>query len=78
VDHYKGVYQFINQDFARFLPERFALVNREQDLGDEGLRQAKMTYRPSGFVKKYRVTREAPAPIAGPAVSAEGGGPEAE
>jgi len=30
-------------------------VNREQDLGDEGLRQAKMTYRPSGFVRKYRV-----------------------
>jgi hypothetical protein len=25
------------------------------------MRQAKMTYRPSGFVKKYRVTRQLPA-----------------
>ena len=50
---YKGIYQFINQTFAASLPESFAHVNREQDLGDPGLRQAKMTYRPSGFVRKY-------------------------
>ena len=35
----------------------FKSINREQDLGDEGLRQAKMTYRPSGFVNKYRVVK---------------------
>lgn len=55
VDGYKGIYQFINQAFAQALPKYFRVVNREQDLGDEGLRQAKMTYRPFGFVKKYRV-----------------------
>lgn len=54
-DGYKGIYQFINQAFAQTLPSYFKSVNREQDLGDEGLRQAKMTYRPYGFVKKYRV-----------------------
>jgi hypothetical protein len=53
VDEYKGIYQFINQSFAASLPRYFTLINREQDLGDEGLRQAKMTYRPSGFVRKY-------------------------
>ena len=53
VDHYKGIYQFMNQSFAAALPRFFNYINREQDLGDEGLRQAKMTYRPSGFVKKY-------------------------
>jgi hypothetical protein len=58
-DRFKGIYQFINQAFAQTLPPYFKSVNREQDLGDEGLRQAKMTYRPFGFVKKYRVTREA-------------------
>jgi hypothetical protein len=56
-DRFKGVYQFINQTFAQSLPNYFREINREQDLGDEGLRQAKMTYRPSGFVKKYRVTK---------------------
>jgi len=55
---YKGIYQFINQAFAQALPPYFKYVNREQDLGDEGLRQAKMTYRPVGFVRKYRVQPE--------------------
>ncbi|MCX7023763.1 MAG: phosphatidylglycerol lysyltransferase domain-containing protein [Spirochaetes bacterium] len=58
VDGYKGIYQFINQAFAQGLPAYFKTVNREQDLGDEGLRQAKMTYRPYGFVKKYRALRK--------------------
>jgi len=53
LEEYKGIYQFINQAFAASLPESFTYINREQDLGDEGLRQAKMTYRPSGFVRKY-------------------------
>ncbi len=56
-DRFKGIYQFINQAFAQGLPTHFRSINREQDLGDEGLRQAKMTYRPYGFVKKYRVLR---------------------
>jgi len=51
---YKGIYQFINQCFASVLPRHYHYINREQDLGDDGLRQAKMTYRPWGFVKKYR------------------------
>jgi hypothetical protein len=53
IDTYKGIFQYINQSFASSLPESFIYINREQDLGDEGLRQAKMTYRPSGFVRKY-------------------------
>ncbi|MFP4151607.1 MAG: DUF2156 domain-containing protein [Alkalispirochaeta sp.] len=57
VDGYRGIYQFINKAFAAMLPKHYKWINREQDLGDEGLRQSKMTYRPSGFVKKYRVDR---------------------
>jgi len=49
----KGIYQFINQAFASILPEKYETVNREQDLGDTGLRQAKEGYNPIGFVKKY-------------------------
>lgn len=50
----KGLYQFINQAFASVLPEKYETVNREQDLGDPGLRQAKESYHPIGFVRKYR------------------------
>ena len=57
IDSYKGIYQFVNQSFAAALPKYYTYINREQDLGDPGLRQAKMTYRPSGFVRKYRVRR---------------------
>ncbi len=50
---YKGVYQAINQMFLAD-NQGFALVNREQDLGNEGLRDAKMSYHPLTFLKKYR------------------------
>lgn len=53
---YKGSFQYINYAFASFLNEDIEYINREQDLGDEGLRQAKMTYRPIKFVKKYMVS----------------------
>ena len=53
IEHYKGIYQFMNQAFALALPRFFINVNREQDIGNQGLRQAKMSYRPCGFVKKY-------------------------
>ena len=53
---YKGVYQAINQMFLEHLEGNFEWVNREQDLGEEGLRKAKLSYNPVGFLKKYRVT----------------------
>ncbi len=54
---YKGVYQAIFQRFARSLVSAYSRINREQDLGDQGLRQAKETYRPTAFIKKYRLER---------------------
>jgi hypothetical protein len=53
LDEFKGIYQFVNQAFAASLPKYYVHINREQDLGDDGLRQAKMTYRPCGFVRKF-------------------------
>ncbi len=52
---YKGLLQFVNKDFAGRLPKGCKFINREQDLGDPGLKQAKESYRPFGFVRKYRV-----------------------
>ncbi len=53
---FKGVYQAINQMFLENLEGDFQWVNREQDLGEQGLRKAKLSYNPVGFLKKYRVT----------------------
>ncbi|MEZ6854023.1 DUF2156 domain-containing protein [Halodesulfovibrio aestuarii] len=52
---YKGIYQAINNFFLTDGGSRFTYVNREQDLDDEGLRKAKMSYNPSDFVKKFVV-----------------------
>lgn len=48
----KGLYQALFRDWASTLVSRHPLINREQDLGDPGLRQAKETYRPCGFIEK--------------------------
>ena len=51
----KGVYQAINQMFIENTGHGFTTVNREQDLDNEGLRKAKMSYHPVGFNKKFAV-----------------------
>ena len=51
-----GIYEFLKQESAKILLERGMLfLNFEQDLGIPNLRQAKMKFRPSAFLKKYRV-----------------------
>ncbi len=57
-DEFKGIFQFINQAFASILPEKYETINREQDLGNEGLRRAKESYNPVGFVRKYKAKSE--------------------
>ncbi len=59
-DEFRGIYQFVNQAFASILPEQYETINREQDLGDAGLRQAKQSYNPVGFVKKWRAWKAEP------------------
>ncbi len=52
---FKGIYQAINCFFARDVGEAYACINREQDLDDDGLRKAKESYNPAGYVKKSAV-----------------------
>ncbi len=53
---FKGGYQAINQMFLENDSSTCTIVNREQDLGDEGLRKAKLSYNPVDYVRKFRVT----------------------
>ncbi len=53
---YNGAYQAINRLFLQNTAPSFTTVNREEDLGDEGMRVAKMSYHPVGFLKKYTLS----------------------
>lgn len=54
-----GLYQFINREFlVRAFPEEMMLVNREDDVGMEGLRRAKMSYNPIDFARKYSIEQK--------------------
>lgn len=54
----RGLYPYINQQFIVNEFQGVDFVNREEDLGIEGLRKAKLSYHPCKFVEKYTV-REA-------------------
>ncbi len=47
-----GAFNIINQQFAAHLPEQYVYLNREEDMGLEGLRKSKLSYRPQ-FLLSY-------------------------
>jgi len=52
----QGLYPLINQQFVQHCCEGAAYINREQDLGEPGLRKAKESYHPERLVEKARIT----------------------
>ena len=54
---YKGLYQIVNWETAKVVAaEGFLFINREEDLGDPGLRDAKKSYHPTEIVPAYELT----------------------
>ena len=51
----RGLYSIINQQFCENNWASVSFINREQDLGEEPLRQAKLSYQPDHLTEKYVV-----------------------
>lgn len=51
----RGLYPYINQQFIINAFPQAEIVNREDDLGLEGLRKAKLSYDPIGYAKKFKI-----------------------
>ena len=58
--NYEGAFTMINREFVRHLPEQFAYINREEDLGIPGLRHSKLSYHPAVLLHKYAVMTRHP------------------
>lgn len=52
LEPYNKAYAVINREFARESLGKFTFVNRENDVGSDGLRRAKLSYHPTALVKK--------------------------
>lgn len=52
--NYNGAYAIINNEFSKRFLNTFSYINREEDLGIMGLREAKLSYHPVALLRKYK------------------------
>lgn len=70
--HIPGLGQLVNQWFSKYGLSGFKYVNREQDLGIPGIRQAKESYYPDHMVQKNCVSPASDQLITAKSIKAEG------
>ena len=52
---FSGLYALVFHEFAKVVPEKWTELNKEEDLGIQGLRTAKERWHPKYLVRKYMV-----------------------
>ncbi|MCL2651028.1 MAG: phosphatidylglycerol lysyltransferase domain-containing protein [Candidatus Azobacteroides sp.] len=55
---YEGIYEVLNQKFVADMLSNYPnlqYVNKEEDVGDEGLRKSKLSYHPIKLLHKYNI-----------------------
>lgn len=52
---YDGTYPMINKEFVSHACAGYKYINREEDVGEENLRKAKLSYHPAFMEEKYRI-----------------------
>lgn len=55
---YDGIYKAINMESARYLQNEFMFIDREEDMGIPGLRQAKLSYRPHHLIEVFSLEKK--------------------
>ena len=70
--HIPGLGQLINQWFSKYGLAGYTYVNREQDLGIPGMRQAKESYYPDHMVQKSCISPAGRQPVTAKSIKAEG------
>ena len=52
---YDGIYKLINKETAKIVENHAQFINRESDMGNQGLRQAKESYHPYSMIKVFKL-----------------------